>query len=554
MITFHFRPEHFLTCCHSACLLHKATKATNSSPQPPSKSPIPSVHSARSTPSFASPSQLRLEQGSPAAPVLSPVSSMTSLATPPVSSSPVLVTSTSQPPSKAVAPRSDSKDRDSRRKGRDAYDDVPLAYAIQAKKKREEKERFLQAEREKRLKRAEEEKKQTEAEMLRLEEERRKAEEERRLREERRKSILAEEVVAARRRIESARLGSESYTNIRDANERERSSRAYSRPAYDPAQNQAQPSQRRTPSLPRASKSQDNLSSRPSPSGSRPSSVIGAIKDDRRQSIVSSGHSPSRLSSDSSRPTLTTRKTLPPENSQGIGRPSSVLSSSSKRLSLPRVNSAPIPVPPVPFAMNPMLPMNGIPPVPPLPPVMVPVWGMPNMGGMGGMNMNMGMGMGMNMNMPLLPPNAPFMMQQYPRTPTSGSSRQHSPAPDRSPRRRSTAPLPQQSTPSASRPQQSTGQSGAPRSGHQRYYSGEVPKTSPAQAPEGSLRTQRSASYSPRPPSPTRRQDQRAHMRSQAQANVQRPSSTQAGPSSSQRYRSSDNSSNNNKRRTTVMM
>ena len=67
----------------------------------------------------------------------------------------------------------DDRDRDSGRdkrngSGRDGEmdmdDDVPLGYAIQAKKKREEKERFLRAERDKRGDAAEEERKREEEE------------------------------------------------------------------------------------------------------------------------------------------------------------------------------------------------------------------------------------------------------------------------------------------------------------------------------------------------------------------------------------------------------
>lgn len=414
---------------------------------------------------------------------------------------------------------------------------------MQAKKKREEKERFLKTEREKRVKFADEKKNREEEAKPRLEEERRKAEEARRAREERRKSILAEEVVAARKRIETARLGAESYTNIREANERERTStRAYNRPAYDSTQAQApQPSQTRAPSLTRFSKSTENLSTKPSSSSSRPPSIASGFKDEKRQSIVLSGHNPSRVSLESSRPALTSRKSLPPESGYAeSSRPASVMSEAgSKRMSLPRVNSAPMQVPVMMYPMNPMLPMNVVPPVPPLPYAMNPVWGMGNMGhmgnmgGMNGMNMNMGMGMNMNMSMsmPLLPPNAPFMMHSSGRAPSPTSSR-NSPnhSPNRSPKRQSTTPLPSSSS---SKSQQSRS------SRHQRYYSGDVPRmsSSPADAPPVPLR---SASYSPRLPSSSQPHDQKS----------QRHSPPQPGSFPSQ-HQIPDN--NNNKRRTTMM-
>ena len=83
---------------------------------------------------------------------------MTSLATPIQSSPPVLIASAPHTPSPRPSPRRSPVDQDAKHDDKDPYEDVPLAYAVQAKKKKEEKERFLQAEREKRAKRAEEEK------------------------------------------------------------------------------------------------------------------------------------------------------------------------------------------------------------------------------------------------------------------------------------------------------------------------------------------------------------------------------------------------------------
>ena len=304
---------------------------------------------------------------------------------------------------------------------------IPLGYAIQAKKRREEKALFLHAEQEKRAKEltsAEKQRRQIEErreleERRRREEERKRVEEEKRIRDERLREKYNEEVAASRQRRESARLGMENYQNIREAHQTE-NRRTYSRPAYDPT---APPVR-----LPRRSASESatpgqgaaNVSS----NSSRPNSSAESNGDKRRSLVAPSQGSHHQLADDN-RSASNRRLSVGTEASQRPhgSRPPSIVSSTSRPTSI-RMQSAPNPVPMMGYPMIPTMPMMTpmpqmpVVPIPPVPPM--PMW-----------NMNMGMGMGMGMNMPLLPPNAPFMMQQYSRSPSPGSSphsRDHSPS------------------------------------------------------------------------------------------------------------------------------
>ena len=348
------------------------------------------------------PSPLRLEHGQPALSVTSPVSPASSAES--SISSPKLQKSSRHREERTLSFASD------------IGDDVPLGYAMQAKKKLEEKQRFLQMEQEKRAKESKardtEEQQRKEEDFKQVEEEQKRVEEERKLREEKQKARYAEEITAARQRREMSRTGVENFTNIREAKQREQEP-SYSRPAYDTST----PSFA-TPSRKQAADYVKNTETRgASPQPPRPNSVVGSSENVRRGLAPQSTnfHSMEDL-----RPTPSRRQsTMSEVSEQHNQRPMSVISSSSRRLSLPRTQSAPMQVPtvvyPVVFTnVPPVPPMPMMPVIPPIPPMqMAPVW-----------------------NMPMLSPNAPFAMQYPPPMPPFASNSQSR---DSSPSRRSSA-------------------------------------------------------------------------------------------------------------------
>ncbi|KAJ7507909.1 hypothetical protein B0H11DRAFT_1969267 [Mycena galericulata] len=271
----------------------------------------------------------------------------------------------------------------------DKEDVIPLGYALRAKKRREDKAKFLREEQERRA--FEEERAKQEEERLRREQERMRWEEEKRawekekraMEEERKQRIYAEEVAAARIRREQQRAGggygasntgvlpgvlaaSSSTASLRDERNKLDSGR-HSRPFHDQGGPRRQASE---PAVPMHANTPSSSPLTSSPGSSRPPSVAGP----------QAGRNASRPPSPN------------PSSSASAGKRSSMASLPSKngtstfdRPSIYGMWSA----------SNPTLLM---PPVPP-----VPMY---------------------TMDMPLLPPTPPFMMQQYPR-PRSQNS-QHS--------------------------------------------------------------------------------------------------------------------------------
>ncbi|KAH8113268.1 hypothetical protein DFH11DRAFT_330119 [Phellopilus nigrolimitatus] len=429
--------------------------------KPMPRKPSPPRGSPRRTSFQSSPSPLRLEQGLPATAILSPVSPLSSVASS-APTSPIIVTRASEPSIRVSSSSALSSERGVRFADdvRDAEDDIPLGYAIQAKKKREEKERFLRAEREKRDRQNRaEERRQVEAERVRTENERRRVEEEKRVREERQKAKFAEEVAAARHRRELARAGMENVMSIREAGQRVQGP-LHSRAAYDMAVTSTTSSRRR------ASDYTSPSNGFPFNGSSNVSSAVGSSEDKRRSSAMPSNASAFQGSAEDLRPPVSRRQSVVSENlHQHPPRPMSVASSSSQRLSLPRTQSAPVQVPTMLYPM--------MPPIPPVPPI--PVWGMP-----------------------LLAPNAPFMMQQYSRSPSPGMNPNSR---DSSSSRRQSFMQPIPPVPSSSRSQHPSNS----RSRLSPFPSGGNTASKPAVPPingsDNPHRQSRSASYSPQLPS-----------------------------------------------------
>jgi len=270
----------------------------------------------------------------------------------------------------------------------DNEENVPVGYAMRAKKQREEKARFLREEKEKRIyeeerAKIEEERRRRELERQEWEKEKMAWEKEKRaMEEERKKRMYAEEFAASRQRAETSRMGmkvSSSSTSLRDPPERNAASasvKRYSRPVYDSSRrlasepagtssaNSSSPENSRPPSI-----STPNL--QPPRTNSRPPSVYSSqtiSSEDVRQSQMRSHYAGSNASS-----------------RHGMDR-SSTYSGSYYGWSSSNTNLM-------------------IPPVPQLPPFA--------------------------MEMPLLPPTAPFMMSQYPRSRSRNSSPGSSPASSR---------------------------------------------------------------------------------------------------------------------------
>ncbi|KAI0677596.1 hypothetical protein C8Q78DRAFT_1074280 [Trametes maxima] len=378
----------------------------------------------------ATPSPLRMEASSSPTTtqlVKSPASSSTSTAV--ASPQPSVMSPT---PSTAPAPLKSALKQGVRfveGEKEDKDDNAPMGYVQRIKQKREEKARFLQAERERR--KYEEERRRHEEEKRRWEEERAAWEREKRaIEEERRKRMYAEEIAAARSRRESQRFGAlgaatgeglatgqwDRSERPRAEREREGASSTYARPVYDAMHPHAPVRQGSDSSinLPRSRTGTGSGSGSGSPSESRPGSVYGAgaLPGSRPSSMYNGLPTPSSSQQD---------VRLRERRISGSGsRRGSMVSESGGSHRHPD----PLTLPPMPQ-----------------------VWGM----GMG-MNMNMapmpmpmqGMPMvpmpmyGVGMDMPLLPPSPPFMMQQYGYRPPSQNSHrhsQHSPAPAPSPQR-----------------------------------------------------------------------------------------------------------------------
>ena len=248
----------------------------------------------------------------------------------------------------------------------DKEDSVPLSYILRHKKRREEKTLFLQQEQIRRE--HEEEKLKHEAERQQWEQEKRQWQKEKRtIEESKRQKQFAEEIAAARVRRESHYALPSSQSREQDRNPRD----AYTRPTYDQRRQTESPSQTRPPLSRNVSFSskQGGLAQSESagPLASRPPSAF---------SMASSEDVRTRVSRNSRR--------------------GSVVSESSQRSLISPVYA------------------YGWPPVPPLP-QMLPIPVYPSIQAMPIMPQ-------FPLDMPLLPPTAPFMRQQYNRSPSRDAS------------------------------------------------------------------------------------------------------------------------------------
>lgn len=371
----------------------------------------------------AAPSPLRIESSSvpspkpTAAPLsTSPSQASTVLASP--LSSPTIVLSPSSPEPPELPARS-SPPANPPMKGvrfaeEEKEDGVPLGYVLRIKQKREQKARFLEAEKQRRAhdddrRKFEEERRRQDAERKKWEQERAVWEKEKRaMEEERKKKLYAEELAAARSRRDGTRFGNmprsdSDPTFTWDGSERERermnrgrvSQETYSRPLYDTNA----PTPRRQGSDPTIADPRTRKES--SPGSSRPSSVINSGSNNG--SVRGSSRPPSMYSNpQSSVPDVSTRERRESKGSRRVSL-ASLADSQHSMSALPA------------FPWN----MNMMPPVPPLPTMgMAPMPVYPVYPYM--------------MDAPLLPPSPPFMMQQFGRphqqrshssSPTTGTNR-----------------------------------------------------------------------------------------------------------------------------------
>ncbi|THV08459.1 hypothetical protein K435DRAFT_11648 [Dendrothele bispora CBS 962.96] len=345
--------------------------ASDISSSPSSSSTNLSVPHSRTAPHLSAPSPLRNEHITS----LNPTITRTATAPAAVKSYSTLADETS-----AGEPPVSSAKRGVRFAEKSPEENVPIGYVMRKQKQREEKARFLREEKEKRL--FEEERAKMEEERQRRDLERQEWEKEkmawekekRAVEEERKKRMYAEEFAASRQRAESSRMGmkfSSSSTSLRDPPERNvpsSSAKRYSRPVYDPSRRQA--------SEPAGS------SNNSSPENSRPSSVANPnVQPPRTGSRPPSVYSSQTMSSEDIRHSQQRRSGYAGSTSSsrhGMDR-SSTYSGSY-------------------FGWSSSNPNLMVPPIPQLPPFA--------------------------MDMPLLPPTAPFMMNQYPRSRNSspGSS------------------------------------------------------------------------------------------------------------------------------------
>ncbi|TCD69656.1 hypothetical protein EIP91_006673 [Steccherinum ochraceum] len=410
-------------------------------------------------------------------------------------------------------------------------DSVPLGYVMRIKQKREEKARFLQLEKERRI--IEEERWRHEVERRKQEEEKLKWQKEREqwnrerkvIEEEKKKKLYAEELVAARARREGTRVGAVPKTTdgspvVWDGDrerERERRGReampSYMRPLYDNAP--LPPGPKRVGSEPNVALASGSRNG--SPGSSRPPSVGGSANG----SVRGSSRPPSMYST-------------PPSSATDMHSRERRESKASKRTSMASESSQWTGMngaqysPQLAWGINPAM----LPPVPPMP--MMPVMPM----------------MPYAVDMPLLPPAPPFMMQQYgPRRPSS-QQRSHSHSPTMGNRSLATQSSERVNVHSSSQPSSPNGRS------HERRSSGDMSD------PHKSKRMTGSPAQSPsQSPSSSQHPDRRSISSS---AHRQQPSSHRSGvsgppssrkiePSSHHGHRSSNNSRPANIPRTSTM-
>jgi hypothetical protein len=305
----------------------------------------------------------------------------------------------------------------------DKEDSVPLGYILRHRKRREEKTLFLQRERERRE--HEEEKLKHDAERQQWEQEKRQWQKEKRTLEgTKRQKQFAEEIAAARVRRES-QFAIPSQVKEQDRKPRE----AYSRPTYDPRKQVESPSQTRPPHSRNDSSSssiQGSLRSESAgPIVSRPASTYSVVSEDVRSRIGRNSRRGSVISESSQRSVVSPIYTY---GWQSVP-------------TMPQV----LPIPVYPAIQN-------MPIMPQFP-----------------------------LDMPLLPPTAPFMRQQY----------------GRSPSRESLSRATGQSR-SAERPQHLNGRT-SPRSSHRRSNSDESGGHNP---PRHSRTQANTSSTLQRPPNP----------------------------------------------------
>ena len=405
--------------------------------QPLTSSLAISSSSSRGQSYKASPSPLRMEAASAPPPTPRDSTMPQSTAAAPLlaspTNSPPPILSPQSPPSAAppLKPALKQGVRFVEGEKEDRDEHVPLGYVMRIKQKREEKARFLQAERQRRQ--HEEARRKHEEEKRKWEEERVAWEKEKRaMEEERKKRLYAEEVTAARTRRESQRVGFGPVTGEGlatgqwDRGDRPRpareSSASYSRPVYDSAAH----------TMPRTA-SDSYLTKPQSHRGSTSGSGTGSPEDSRPNSIYGSGSGtgsrPSSMHSGVPTPASSQQDVRPRERRNSGSRRTTPATSMASETGNSRRRSE-VPVPPLPPMWNMTMPPNMS-----APPVLMPGMGVP-MAMPIGMPMapmaTMGMPMyGMPMDMPLLPPSPPFM-QQYGRRSSSGHSSSRSRSPSQS--------------------------------------------------------------------------------------------------------------------------
>ncbi|OBZ70192.1 hypothetical protein A0H81_09997 [Grifola frondosa] len=363
-----------------------AVTPTNSKAAP---APVPVASQPRSPHIYkASPSPLRIEQSA----VSSSPRATSALSVPSAAQSPTAPSASVRSPAPPIL--KSALKPGVRFAEEEKEDQIPLGYVMRIKQKREEKARFLKAERDRRVhederRRHEEEKRKWEQERVQWELERRAAEDERK------KRMYADEVANARSRRESQRFPAVTGGGLatgewdRERERKERDMAKYTRPVYDPAAHL--PRQGSDSSIALASGARTG--SRSPPVESRPASVHGSASGSVRAS--------------SSRPPSMNVAALTPSSSatdvrQRDRRESRVSGSGSgsRRGSMigetgsHRGRGEP--------SAPPLSSLFNTPPMPPLPmpmPMGVPMM-MPPMPMYG-------------MDMPLLPPAPPFMLQQF---------------------------------------------------------------------------------------------------------------------------------------------
>lgn len=272
------------------------------------------------------------------------------------------------PSSEAITPASTSTQSSTRRGVRfaenvDKEDSVPLSYVLRHRKRREEKTLFLQQEQIRRE--HEEEKLRHEAERQQWEQEKRQWQKEKRtLEEAKRQKQFSEEIAAARVRRELHYALPSSQAKEQDRKPRE----AYTRPTYDPRRQIESPSQTHLPPSSFSSKQGSfPRSESAGPPASRPPSAFSIASSEDIRTRVSRNSRRGSMASESSQRSLTSPI-------YAYGWPSAP----------PLPQMVPIPVYPSIQAM-PIMPQFPL-------------------------------------DMPLLPPTAPFMRQQYSRSPSRDTS------------------------------------------------------------------------------------------------------------------------------------